>query len=220
MSQSQRARITRLENRVATFAAARVTASDTETGADEDGYLERDLFDYILVRAVNLAYLIKFGDPRIDEPLSQAWKRTGYRGEYDPFESFGAVMVGNDLLSGVFPRLPGFKLKEKLSRIFETAPAWLIWFTHGETFAHMLDLKLPPDLLDVVRYARPADWSLPRGAFEMKLWPNDARPRSQLEDYYMRMAGLMHTRVSRRQSSHPCKQPSPPAQLPIRWPDA
>ena len=41
MSQSQRARITRLENRVATFAAARVTASDTETGADEDGYLER-----------------------------------------------------------------------------------------------------------------------------------------------------------------------------------
>jgi hypothetical protein len=64
-------------------------------------------------------------------------------------------MVSDDLRSTVFPGLPGTSLKEKLDLIFESAPAWLIWFAHAEMAAYMLDPKLPRDSLSVVKFARP-----------------------------------------------------------------
>jgi hypothetical protein len=159
MNQSQRTRIARLERRVSRYLAERAEASDSDV--DEDGFLVADRFNNCLSHAVNLAYLARFGDPKVGEPLSDAWKRTGHTGRYDPFDRSGAQMVSKDLLSTVFPGLPGNGMKEKLDLIFETAPAWLIWFTHGDLIAILFGLKLPADLLNVVKFARPRVISSP-----------------------------------------------------------
>jgi hypothetical protein len=232
MSQSQRTRIARLEGRVRLYLAEREQASDSEGDLDEDGYLNSDTFNALLRHAVNLAYLIRFGDPKIGEPLSEAWKRTGYNGKYHPFEYIGAEMVCADLRSNVFPSLPGTSLKEKLDLIFESAPAWVIWFANGESTAYILGLKLPRDLLSVVKFARPRGrWpSLPSDAFEPRLWPEsrlwpdprlrgDQSSHRRLEDYFMRQAGLLDTSTSRRQRAR-SRDMEPPPPPPIRWPDA
>jgi hypothetical protein len=221
MTQSQRNRVARLEGHIRVL-AKRAAELKTDDGSDEDGYLHPRYFDMALSHAVNLAYLIKFGDPKIGEPLSEAWKRTGYQGEYGPFLDFrDAKRVCDDIRASVFPGLPGANLKEKLDLIFGTAPAWLIWFAGGESSAFMLDLKLPPDFLDAVNFDRPS-WRpcLPTGAFEPRLRPEHEKPDSQLEEYYLRMAGPMDSRTTRRQRRLSTPQPSPPARLPVHWPDA
>jgi hypothetical protein len=222
MSQSQRARIARLESRVRHYAAERTAAFHSDSGLDEDGYLDSQLFERLISHAVILAYLIKFGEPKIGERLSEAWKRTGYQGTEDPFVYQGSMIVCDDLRSTVFPGLPGRNLKEKLNLIFETAPAWLIWFTQAEETAFMLDLKLPPDFLDAVKFARsPGPWpKLPPYAFEPQLRGEDMKSSSPLERYYLRMAGLMDTRVSRRQRGRQVNRAALPHRDPVRWPDA
>jgi hypothetical protein len=221
MSQSQRARIARLESRVRHYATERTAASHSNGGLDEDGYLDSESFEMLISHAVILAYLIKFGEPKIGERLSEAWKRTGYQGTDDPFVYPGSKIVCDDLRSTVFPSLPGRNLREKLDLIFETAPAWLIWFTQAEETAFMLDLKLPLDFLDAVKFARPDTWPrLPSYAFEPRLRGEDVRPSSPLERYYLRLAGLMETRASRRQRGRQFNRVSLPHRDPVRWPDA
>jgi len=222
MSQSQRTRIARLERRVRRYVAERAKASDSHV--DKDGYLDSETFGYYLPHAVNLAYIARFGDPKIGEPLREAWKRAGYTGRYDPFDRFGAQMVSKDLLSTVFPGLPGDGMKEKLDLIFETAPAWLIWFTQGDMIAAMFGLKLPADFLSVVKFARPRDLTspaLPSGAFEYQPWPEGPKPMWPEEEYLMRKAGIWdNPNMSRRQRARRSDMESPPRQPPIRWPDA
>jgi hypothetical protein len=222
MSQSQRTRIARLERRVSRYLAERAEASNNDV--DEDGYLVPHRFNYCLTHAVNLAYLARFGDPKVGEPLSDAWKRTGYAGRYDPFDRSGAEMVSKDLLSTVFPGLPGNGIKEKLDLIFETAPAWLIWFTHGDLIAILFDLKFPTDLLNVVKFARPRVITvpaLPSGAFEYQPWPEGPKPSCPEEEYLMRKAGIWdNPNMSRRQRGRRSDIESPPRQPLIRWPDA
>jgi hypothetical protein len=65
------------------------------------------VFDSTIPRAINLTYLFPFGEPKIGEPLSEAWKRTRSTARYGPFDDFGARMISNDLLSTVFPGLSG-----------------------------------------------------------------------------------------------------------------
>jgi hypothetical protein len=226
MTQSQRTRIARLERRVRRYLAEQAEASNSDSRVDKDGYLNSDSFHNLLPHAVNLAYLSRFGNPKVGEPLKEAWKRTGYTGTYDPFNRFGARMVSDDLRATVFADLPGANLKEKLDLIFETAPAWLMWFTQGDMLVATLDLKVPLDLLSVVKFARPRDVispALPSGAFVYQPWPEGPSPTWwPEEEYLMRKAGLFeNTNTSRRERArrrdHEIR---PPRHAPVRWPAA
>jgi hypothetical protein len=221
MSQSQRTRVARLEKRVARYLAQE--AASLDSFQDADGYLDDFHFNLCADHAINLAYLIQFGDPKVGEPLSEAWKRTGYSGRCDPFTYSGAGEVSRDIRSTVFPHLPGGTLKEKLDRIFESAPAWLIWFAYGDMAAAVLHLKLPPDLLSVVKFARPRECycaQLPSGAFEYRPWPADWTPSDE-EAALMRKAGMFNTKMSRRERKRLERraEEAPPFNPPVKWPD-
>jgi hypothetical protein len=103
------------------------------------------------VIVANLALLILYGDPRIGEPLSFAWRRCldspawkacrekhpdyiGRHGrdEEGPFSSWGAGWIAQYFRKYFLPELPGVDETEKLNAVFAKAPAWLLWFTHGE----------------------------------------------------------------------------------------
>jgi hypothetical protein len=226
MAQSQRARLARLERRVSLYLAqsARATSLDapklTEDGEDDDP----DTFQFAIPHAINLAYIIKFGTPRIREPLADAWQRTGYDGPGDPFESVGADGVSGHLLATVFSRT-GACLKAELNAIFESAPAWLIWFTKGDLTAEVLGLKLPPDMFSLVQYARtdrarfPA---LPREAFAYQPRRPDTPPETTAEAWYLRKAGLIGAPMSRREEKRAQMMDSAPspAAPPLKWPDS
>jgi hypothetical protein len=146
--------------------------------------------DYAFIHTANLSALILYGDPKIDEPLSFAWRRClesaewqkrrekfGGWDEYrrdtrDPFESFSATQIANYFRKYFLPDLPGGDETEKFSLIFKKAPPWLLWFTYGDVNARILGIKLP-DLSAVNRYIRdPQNFgnkNLPPGPFECRL---------------------------------------------------
>jgi hypothetical protein len=73
-------------------------------------------------------------------------------------------------------RFSGNNEKEKLEKVFESAPPWLVWFTFGDYTAKLLGLPMP-DLATVMHFARSkedfANWyGLPSGAFESRPWPD------------------------------------------------
>src|ERR1700722_19110475 len=133
MTQSQRARLARLERRVSLYLAqsAQVTSLNTPKLTEDGEEDDPDSFKLVIPHAINLAYLCRSGAPQVGEPLPHAWQRTGYDGPDDPFEVLGADGVSRHLLATVFSRT-GAGLKAELNAIFETAPAWLIWFTKGD----------------------------------------------------------------------------------------
>jgi hypothetical protein len=68
MSQSQRTRIAPLESRVRRYLVERNLVERTERfdaddDVDDDGYLDSYTFNFFLPHAVDLAFLIRFGDP-------------------------------------------------------------------------------------------------------------------------------------------------------------
>jgi hypothetical protein len=119
MSQSQRSRIARLEKQVSRHRAEK--APNQRAREEDDLYY----FKVIIPHAINLAYLIKFGAPKVGEPLTESWKRTGYDGSDDPFNISGADSISFHLLTHAFPRA-GDRLKAEINAVFETAPAWLL----------------------------------------------------------------------------------------------
>ena len=165
--------------------------------------------------AASLAFLIRYGDPRIGEPLSCAWQRFmdtevwkqhcdkwneleigrlgDERKEYGestpkdnrlassadralPFSRDGAFVLSMELRHELLERFSGSNEKEKLEKVFESAPPWLVWFAFGDFTAKLLGLPMP-DLSTVMHFARSkkdfANWyGLPRGAFESRPWPN------------------------------------------------
>src|ERR1043166_2028393 len=108
-----------------------------------------------------LAFLLRYGNPKPNEPLSEAYERVNesqgwksYRAIMPPYltiieyeEKFspngrGSVIEIGEVLRHLFvPNLPGSNEKAKLSAIFESAPPWLIWFTFADYTAAVLDLK-------------------------------------------------------------------------------
>jgi hypothetical protein len=145
------------------------------------------------VHTANLCVLILYGDPKIDEPLSFAWRRClesdewqkrrekyGGWDEYgrdecgDPFVSYGATRIADYFRKYFLPDLPGTNEIEKLSLIFRRAPPWLLWFTYGDVNARILGIKLP-DLSTAKRFIRDTNdfWGgvLPPGPFEYHLLP-------------------------------------------------
>ena len=162
--------------------------------------------------AAILAFLIRYGDPKIGEPLSCAWQRlqdTEVWREYchkwdemkiahlrkflgesstqhhqlfvprnhtiSPFSRDGVLVIGRELRH-VLELFSGSNEKEKLEKVFASAPPWLVWFAFGDYTAKLLGLPTP-DLATVRHFARSkedfANWyGLPGGAFESRPWPN------------------------------------------------
>jgi hypothetical protein len=166
--------------------------------------------------AAILAFLIRYGDPKIGEPLSCAWQRFGdtdvwkqycdkwdelkFSGLHDqwkeyseradnrfacisrkhrtssPFSRNGVYAISMELRHELLERFSGSTEKEKLEKVFASAPPWLVWFAFGDFTAKLLGLPMP-DLASVRHFARSqedfANWyGLPRGAFESRPWPN------------------------------------------------
>jgi hypothetical protein len=148
--------------------------------------------------AAVLAFLIRYGNPTIEEPLSCAWQRCSESSAWkecsDRFQSSlmrsprGTVypfrpdsrdhtwFIGMPLRHVVIASFPGADEKEKLDAVFASAPPWLIWFTFGDYTAELLGLTLP-DLSRVTGFARSKAnfdlwYGLPSGAFERRRWPD------------------------------------------------
>jgi hypothetical protein len=157
---------------------------------EADSQFEESVRNYAFIHSANLSALILYGDPKIDEPLSFAWRRClesaewqkrrekyGGWDEYgrdscgDPFD-FGATRIAEYFRKYFLPDFAGGDEVEKFSLIFKKAPLWLLWFTYGDVNARILGIKLP-DLSTVNRFIRdPRNFingELPPGPFEYRL---------------------------------------------------
>jgi hypothetical protein len=159
----------------------------------------RALHSHAANHAAILAFLIRYGNPTIDEPLSCAWQRcseasvwiecwhrfpccrsTPYcmvdNPEYpfNPNNRHSTFQIGLPLRHVINAGFPGADEKEKLDLVFASAPPWLIWFTFADYTAELLGLTLP-DLSSVRGFARTkASFELwcgfPSGVFERRPW--------------------------------------------------
>jgi hypothetical protein len=147
----------------------------------------------VAAHAAILAFLLRYGDPKMGEPLSDAcqrfhdssaWKECCERFpvslldrkkeySFEPYNRDRVFTVGTPLRHAVISNFPGADEKEKLNAVFSTAPPWLIWFTFGDYTAKLLGLTLP-NLSDMIGFERSNFdiwWGLPTGAFECRPWP-------------------------------------------------
>jgi hypothetical protein len=137
-------------------------------------------------KVAHLALLILYGEPKIGEPLTYAWRRCRESrvwkacrerhpdiDEESPFYEQGARVVAQYFREYILPDLPGADEIEKLNAVLAKAPPWLLWFTNAETSIFCLGLKLP-DLSSVSRFARPEDLMdhLPDEAVELRPLPD------------------------------------------------
>jgi hypothetical protein len=182
--------------------------------------------------AACLAVLIAHGNPQIDEPLSLAWQRfcekfpVPFFSRFPPFEHFGARHCSRELREHVIPDLAGANEQEKLSSVFATAPAWLIWFTRAHHTAAVLRLKLP-DLSSVTMFShqtRSSLWpALPSGKFQMRPLsddPNNRPPLSHAEHAFWG-SELSNLAITPRQQARGVAifEQSVPFDSPFKWPD-
>jgi hypothetical protein len=176
MSQARRRRIARLE-KLAEPTIERVRQSDEARNAG--------IRDAATSHAIGLGALILFGNPKEDEPLSEAWQRC-----MEWFQNQGLDRNTCLLISGnwircaaeivrekVTAELPGSTEKEKFQNLFSSAPPWLIWFTFADFTGSILDLALP-DLSSVTHFERSKSilnkWpNLPDGKFEFRIRSDD-----------------------------------------------
>jgi hypothetical protein len=146
-----------------------------------------------VAHATVLALLVRYGNPRLGEPLSCAggrvvksefWglfcqkfppDRTIYPADFEysfPFTRDQVTRIGDALRHVFIATFPGADEKEKLNRVLRSAPPWLIWFTFADYTAKLLELNLP-DLSSVTGFERSKNifhlwWGLPEGAFECR----------------------------------------------------
>jgi hypothetical protein len=162
MSQTRFRQIARLEKLALPYIKRRRQYKD-----QRDAVIRNQAF----VIVANLALLILYGNPKIDEPLLAAWERcresTAWQscrekhGGFDehgkeqgsPFDDLNPARLAKYFRKYFLPDLPGTDEIEKLSAVFKVAPPWLLWFTYGDVCARILDIKLP-DLSSVNRFAR------------------------------------------------------------------
>ncbi len=116
----------------------------------------------------------EFGDKTAPENR-HASKSPTYR-ITSPFRRDGVWIIGSYLRHELIASFPGATEKEKLERVFASAPTWLIWFTFADYTAELLGLSLP-DLSSIASFARSkADfdnwYGLPSGAFVRRGWPD------------------------------------------------
>ena len=116
-----------------------------------------------------------------------------------PYNRDGAMIRGTYLRHELIARFSGATEKEKLERVFASAPPWLIWFTFADYTAELLGLS-QPDLSSVAGFARSKtdfdNWyGLPSGAFVPRPWPDgpDNEPLARTDLNLLRPAtGTSH----------------------------
>jgi hypothetical protein len=145
--------------------------------------------------AAVLAFMVRYGRPRIEEPLwracercedSDAWKECrerfptalGSRRRFIPYDASNYRKIAEPVRYAIDWFFPGANEKDKLNRVFKSAPPWFVWFTFADWSATKLGLRVP-DLSSVARFERshdpvdPSDWfNVPEGKFERRLWEN------------------------------------------------
>jgi hypothetical protein len=198
--------------------------------------------------AAILAFLIRYGSPKIGEPLSNAWQRLrdsdAWKDCWDRFPvtlcdwdtqitvepySRGYVsLLGQFVRHAVISNFPGADEKQKLNAVFSSAPPWLIWFTFADYTAKLLKLKLP-DLSDVRVFERSKEnfdcwWGLPSGAFERRSWSYgpDAEPLSRTDLTLLgppRSSGATYKTSREIRRRRAAHMKSPPTNQKDDWPD-
>jgi hypothetical protein len=185
MYQIRSRQIARLEKRASTYIKQRV-------GIEEQW---RNVRRGVVAHATVLAFLVRYGNLRMDEPLSyacqrvtesQAWKAcrdkippfykyVHHEKLFEPYSRSSVMVIGEPLRHVVISSFPGIDERAKLNAVFKSAPPWFIWFTFADYTAALLGLKIP-DLSSVKQFARSRDafdrwWGLPKNAFERDPWP-------------------------------------------------
>jgi hypothetical protein len=177
MSQARRRQIARLE---------KLAGPKIEQVRQAEEAVKKRIRDSAISHAIGLGALILYGNPKEDEPLSDAWQRCIER-----FPSLERWKVNKSYMSGegyarevanivgdkVKTELPGATNKEKFPKLFSSAPPWLIWFTYADITGAILDLPLP-DLSSVANFRRSKStfemWpALPDGKFEFSIRNDD-----------------------------------------------
>lgn len=140
--------------------------------------------------AAAVAFIIKYGSPKIEEPLARARKRVerseAWRAhcsatpvlgncEYEFPRYANDFYVREATRLGIIRFFAGRDERDKLNRIFEKAPPWLIWYTFSDHTARNLGLQLP-DLKSVTcfqrfRAAEDSEYDIPKRTFRQELWP-------------------------------------------------
>ena len=199
-----------------------------------------------VAHAAVLAFLIRYGDPKIGEPLSCAWQRfedTDVWKQYcdkwkelkcgrlddnyhtgSPFSRNGVYVMSMELRHELLERFSGSNEKEILEKVFASAPPWLVWFAFGDYTAKLLGLPMP-DLATVRHFARSkedfANWcGLPRGTFESRPWPNGPE-NEQLASTNFLLHPARENRnhqMTRRESRRANAAANDLAKKPDKWP--
>jgi len=135
-----------------------------------------------VAHAAVLAFVMRYGNPQIGEPLSEACRRVteseACKASFEPYSRDSVILMGHPLRHILLATFPGADEKDKLNCVFKSAPPWLIWFTFADYTAKLLDLNLP-DLSSVSGFERSKKifhgwWALPESAFECRPWPDGA----------------------------------------------
>jgi hypothetical protein len=177
-----------------------------------------------MAHAAVLTFVVRYGSPQIGEPLSEACRRVteseawnaccekfpdckNYRDEnlFEPYDRDRVFLCGDPLRHVLLATLPGADEKDKLNRVFESAPPWLIWFTFADYTAKLLDLNLP-DLSTVIGFERSKKtfhgwWGLPESAFECRPWPHgaDGEPLARTDLSLLRSETVQDASITNRE---------------------
>jgi hypothetical protein len=149
------------------------------------GEREKIARDRSFIITTNVCLISRYGKPRIEESLLEAWKRSlkpllrdfpGFasNGRANPFNFDAAAVIARDFRKYELPRLPGTDDNDKIYRILAAAPRWLLWHTYTDKSCARCDIKVP-DVTKMQRFAR-GFWFpgiLPPGPFELRVAPDD-----------------------------------------------
>jgi hypothetical protein len=199
-----------------------------------------------VAHATLIALLVRYGNPRLGEPLSCACARVVeselwalFRQKFPPdrtilpasFEhSFPCTRnrvtsLGDQLRHIAIATFPGANEKEKLNNVLRSAPPWLLWSTFADYSAKLLGLGLP-DLSTVSRFERSKEtfhawWGLPQGAYECRPWPHgidgEALARTDLSLFELETGQEMP--VTRRERTRALAEASRSNLRKIDWPN-
>lgn len=202
MSSRPGRRLARLEKSIAGHHKIKETV---EASADAE------MANQAIIHAANLAVFVIYGEPKIGEPLTMAWRRIRHKMDSlpdpcDPFKQKPALFMSLLARQDIIAKLPGGSEREKLDQVFASASPWLIWFTYGDFTADVLGLSLP-DLTPVRKFVRAREFvdiwpALPRDAFECKPWPDGSLDETFTDDdreFLRKGLGVSHDDMSKRE---------------------
>jgi hypothetical protein len=146
--------------------------------------INKMLRDAFFARLATVCLIIRYGAPRMKEPLAEAWQRSmttllsefpGFaeNGCASPFDRESALLIARDFRTYVLPRLPGADDNDKVYRVLRDGPQWLLWHAHVDQNCRNLGIKVPR-VSSMRHFARDAWYfQLPKGPFELRKWRAD-----------------------------------------------